>query len=85
VSCFFPLLEIGTNALFVAGGVLTTTAFPCDLDTTSIALTIAPHFTNEVKQDVMNEIVKMKNNDDLVQTYFDTTRPRIGELVSLCH
>ena len=26
----------------------------------------------------MNEILTLKNNDGIIQTYFDVTRPRIG-------
>ena len=64
---------------------MTTADFPYDLDTTSIALTVAPHFTDEIKHNVMDEIVNLKNKDDIVQTYFDITRPRIGQLNVTSH
>jgi HAD superfamily hydrolase (TIGR01509 family) len=57
--------------------------FPCDLDTTSIALTIAPHYTDQMKYTIMDKMLQYKNLDDVVQTYFDPARPRIGQFSTL--
>lgn len=62
----------------LAEPVLTTAWYPCDLDTTSIACTVSDHFSPEVKNDIMNEILTLRSKDGIVQTYFDVTRPRIG-------
>ena len=59
-------------------GILTTSKFPDDMDTTSIACTILDHFTTEVKHDIMDEILSFRNQDGIIQTYFDKSRPRIG-------
>ncbi|KAJ7139011.1 HAD-like protein [Mycena epipterygia] len=64
-----------------SGGVLTTSSFPCDLDTTSIALSISPHFDEATKHSVMDEILTYRNQDGIVATYFDMTRPRIDPVV----
>lgn len=53
--------------------------FPPDLDTTSIAWTVASNADPSIKQQVMDEMLKYVNADGIVQSYFDTTRPRIGE------
>ncbi|TBU29645.1 HAD-like protein [Dichomitus squalens] len=66
---------------FRGHGVLTTAAFPHDLDTTSIACTVLDHFGPQVKDDIMNEILSLRNEDGLVQTYFDKTRPRVDPVV----
>ncbi|KAG8217264.1 HAD-like protein [Butyriboletus roseoflavus] len=63
---------------FKSEPILTTDTFPCDLDTTSVACTVSDHFSPEVKNDIMNEILTFKNMDGIIQTYFDATRPRIG-------
>lgn len=57
---------------------MTTASFPSDLDTTSIACMVSDHFSAEVKNDIMDEILTLKNQDGIIQTYFDVTRPRIG-------
>ncbi|KAJ6474825.1 HAD-like protein [Mycena sanguinolenta] len=64
-------------------GVLTTSSFPCDQDTTSIALSVALHFTAATKQSVMDEILSYRNEDNIVTTYFDRTRPRIDPIVCI--
>ncbi|KAF7347952.1 HAD-like protein [Mycena sanguinolenta] len=63
--------------------VLTTSPFPCDQDTTSIALSVAPHFTAATKQSVMDEILSYRNQDNIVTTHFDRTRPRIDPIVCI--
>ncbi|KAG9309523.1 HAD-like protein [Chiua virens] len=66
---------------FKSGGALTTTSFPCDLDTTSIACSVSDHFLPEVKNEIINEILTFKNKDGIIQTYFDVSRPRIDPIV----
>ena len=58
--------------------MLTTADFPYDLDTTSIGLTVATHVDEATKHSVMDEMLTYKNKDGIIQTYFDRTRPRIG-------
>lgn len=77
------LVDVGRWArlvcFFKGDGVLTTAEFPCDLDTTSIAMTVAgAEVEEEMKNSVMDEMLTYKNKDDIIQTYFDVSRPRIG-------
>ncbi|KAJ6471487.1 HAD-like protein [Mycena sanguinolenta] len=58
---------------FKSEGVLTTSLFPCDHDTTSVALS----------QRVMDEILSYRNQDNIVTTYFDRTCPRIDPVVCI--
>ncbi|KAJ6525426.1 HAD-like protein [Mycena vulgaris] len=66
---------------FKSAGVLTTSSFPFDLDTTSIASTISPHLDQVTKHSIMDEILTYRNKDNIVSTYFDVTRPRIDPVV----
>ncbi|KAJ7321618.1 HAD-like protein [Mycena albidolilacea] len=66
---------------FKDGGVLTTASFPYDQDTSSIALSVAPHFDEATKQSVMDEILTYRNQDKIATTYFDRGRPRIDPIV----
>ena len=58
--------------------MLTTTLFPDDFDTTSIACTVLDHYSERTKNEIMDEMLTLRNRDGIVQTYFDSTRPRIG-------
>ncbi|KAF8120945.1 HAD-like protein [Boletus edulis] len=42
---------------------------------------VSDHFSPEVKNDIMNEILTVKNEDGIIQTYFDIKRPRIDPIV----
>ncbi|KAI0774629.1 hypothetical protein BD413DRAFT_472576 [Trametes elegans] len=67
---------------FRGEGVLTTADFPPDVDTTSIACTVLRHsYPRAVKNDVMDEMLTLRNEDGIVLTYFDTSRPRIDPVV----
>ncbi|RAK81491.1 HAD family hydrolase [Aspergillus fijiensis CBS 313.89] len=57
-----------------------TSTFPNDLDTTSIALSVLP-IHKDVAADVMDEILLLLDNDGIVPTYFDPTRPRVDPVV----
>ena len=73
------MLIVDANFPFtLGGGVLTTADFPCDLDTTSIGLTVSAHVDERTKNSVMDEMLTYRNKDNIMQTYFDRTRPRIG-------
>jgi hypothetical protein len=48
------------------------------MDTTSIGLTVARHLDGAAKNRVMDEMLQYRNQDGLMQVYFDHTRPRIG-------
>ncbi|PPR01294.1 hypothetical protein CVT24_006369 [Panaeolus cyanescens] len=71
----------GQFNFFQNGGVLTTEQFPNDLDTTSIGLTVSDHVDNATKHRVMDEMLKYRNSDGIIQVYFDHTRPRIDPVV----
>ncbi|KAK0185517.1 HAD-like domain-containing protein [Armillaria mellea] len=61
-------------------GQLTTAQFPCDLDTTSLGLTVVRTRVN-VAASIMDEMLNYINEDGIVQTYFDHDRPRIDPVV----
>ncbi|KAM5539704.1 hypothetical protein V8D89_006517 [Ganoderma adspersum] len=66
---------------FVGDGVLTTTSFPDDMDTTSLTCTVLDHFTAEVKDEIMDEMLRYKNRDGIMQVYFTDDRPRFDACV----
>ena len=49
-----------------------------DLDTTAIGLTVSSHVDEATKHQVMDEMLKYRNSDGIIQVYFDHSRPRIG-------
>lgn len=61
--------------------VLTSDTFPCDIDTTSIGLTVTTHVSLDTKMSVMDEMLTYVNEDGIIQTYFDRARPRIDPIV----
>ncbi|KIA75676.1 hypothetical protein HK57_00537 [Aspergillus ustus] len=65
---------------FIGSPTLTTDAFPDDMDTTSLGLSIIPP-SPEIAASVMDEIVTRLNKDGIVPTYFDSTRPRVDPIV----
>ncbi|KAF9464282.1 HAD-like domain-containing protein [Collybia nuda] len=73
--------HVGQFNFFKNGGVLTTESFPNDLDTTSIGLTVADHVDIATKHEVMDEMLRYRNSDGIVQVYFDHSRPRIDPVV----
>ncbi|KAL5484768.1 hypothetical protein ACEPAI_7410 [Sanghuangporus weigelae] len=66
---------------FIDGPVMTTEEFPFDLDTTSIGLTVCTHVDLETKMSVMDEMLAYVNQDGIIQTYFDPSRPRTDPVV----
>ena len=46
---------------------MTTQDFPCDLDTTSIGLTVTDHVDAATKCSVMDEMLKYVNEDGTIQ------------------
>ncbi|KAH9884964.1 Haloacid dehalogenase-like hydrolase-domain-containing protein [Cubamyces lactineus] len=63
---------------FREAGVLTTEEFPPDVDTTSIAYTVTgDRYPAKTKNDTMDEILGLRNEDGIILTYFDHSRPRI--------
>ncbi|KAA1473914.1 HAD-like protein [Dentipellis sp. KUC8613] len=60
--------------------VLTTDDFPYDLDTTSIGLTVTQP-GDETMDSVMNEMLQYRDEDSIIQTYFDHERPRMDPVV----
>lgn len=62
---------------------MTTEEFPFDLDTTSIGLTVCTHVDSETKTSVMDEMLDYVNQDGIIQTYFDPSRPRTGTCLTL--
>ncbi|KAJ8086651.1 hypothetical protein PM082_005474 [Marasmius tenuissimus] len=71
----------GVFNFFRGQGELTTAVFPCDADTTSIGLTCSDHLPASKKHQIMDDILKLRNHDDILQVYFDPTRPRIDPVV----
>ncbi|KAJ6499937.1 Haloacid dehalogenase-like hydrolase-domain-containing protein [Mycena vitilis] len=65
---------------FHGKGTLTTEAFPFDLDTTSLGLTVMKR-DKEVAGSVMDEMLQYKDSDGIVLTYFDHERPRFDPVV----
>ncbi|KAJ7096276.1 Haloacid dehalogenase-like hydrolase-domain-containing protein [Mycena epipterygia] len=65
---------------FSGKGTLTTEAFPFDLDTTSIGLTVMKR-DKEVVSSVMDEMLQYIDSDGIVLTYFDHQRPRFDPVV----
>ncbi|KAJ7770199.1 HAD-like domain-containing protein [Mycena maculata] len=65
---------------FHGKGTLTTEAFPSDLDTTSIGLTVMQR-DKEVANSVMDEMLQYIDSDGIVLTYFDHQRPRFDPVV----
>ncbi|KAJ7462352.1 Haloacid dehalogenase-like hydrolase-domain-containing protein [Mycena galericulata] len=65
---------------FHGKGTLTTEAFPFDLDTTSIGLTVLDR-DKEVINSVMDEMLQYIDSDGIVLTYFDHQRPRFDPVV----
>ncbi|KAK7060596.1 hypothetical protein VNI00_001362 [Paramarasmius palmivorus] len=71
----------GQFNFFRGAGELTTAKFPCDADTTSIGLTIAPHVSPITRNRIMDDILQLRNSDGVIQVYFDSSRPRIDPVV----
>ncbi|KAG7442307.1 HAD-like protein [Guyanagaster necrorhizus] len=65
---------------FFRGNQLTTAKFPCDLDTTSLGLTVI-RARVKVAASIMDEMLNYINEDGIIQTYFDHDRPRIDPVV----
>ena len=53
------------------------------MDTTSLTCTVLDHFTAEVKDEIMDEMLRYKNRDGIMQVYFSDDRPRFGEHTSI--
>ncbi|TBU42974.1 HAD-like domain-containing protein [Dichomitus squalens] len=81
------LANIGTPsklANFWRGRTINTTVtFPHDLNTTSIACTALGVFPQQMKDDIVDEILSIKTSEGLAPTYFDSTRPRIDPVVNI--
>ncbi|TRM56685.1 hypothetical protein BD626DRAFT_517959, partial [Schizophyllum amplum] len=71
----------GPFNFFRGGGQFTTRNFPFDADTSSIGLTIAEGITEETKHRVMDEMLRLRNTDGILQVYFDPSRPRVDPIV----
>src|SRR5579862_8811959 len=56
-------------------------SFPCDLDTTALALTVCNRDDDDTANSVMDEMLEYINSDGIVQAYFDHTRPRTDPVV----
>lgn len=67
------------------GGILTTADYPDDADTTALACMVSDHLSRDVKNDIMDEILTLRNKDGIIQTYFDVTRPRFGTFFRKYH
>ncbi|KAI0029981.1 Haloacid dehalogenase-like hydrolase-domain-containing protein [Vararia minispora EC-137] len=54
--------------------------FPCDLDTTSIGMTVT-NPQSDALEHVLNEMLQYRDEEDIVMTYFDWERPRTDPVV----
>ncbi|KIJ34139.1 hypothetical protein M422DRAFT_182450, partial [Sphaerobolus stellatus SS14] len=73
----------GSWNFFQGRGILTTKEYPDDLDTTALALTIAPDISEKTRHRVMDEMLQYRNKDRIIQTYFDHSRRRIDPIVCI--
>ncbi|KAK0461065.1 Haloacid dehalogenase-like hydrolase-domain-containing protein [Desarmillaria tabescens] len=65
---------------FQGKGQLTTKDFPCDLDTTSLGLTVLKH-DRELIESIIDETLNYMDSDGIIQTYYDHSRPRFDPIV----
>ncbi|KAI0083056.1 Haloacid dehalogenase-like hydrolase-domain-containing protein [Irpex rosettiformis] len=72
--------KIGKWNFFREKPTLTTSVFPFDFDTTSLALTIVDHDYGLVNA-VMDEMLQFRDEDGIIQTYFDHKRQRTDPVV----
>ncbi|KAJ1335470.1 putative hydrolase of the HAD superfamily [Microdochium nivale] len=56
---------------------LTTSVYPDDLDTTSLALRNIDGYSPDVKNSILDEVLGYMNDDGLFRVYLDRTRPRV--------
>ncbi|EQK97641.1 HAD-like protein [Ophiocordyceps sinensis CO18] len=63
--------------------VLTTESFPDDLDTTSLAFLNLEHDEATVRA-TMDDMLACCDQDGIVMTYFDKSRPRVDPVVAAC-
>jgi hypothetical protein len=56
-------------------GQLTTENYPCDLETTLIAYTVLPGIDSSVAHRVMDEMLKYRNRDGIVEVSCDLRPP----------
>ena len=52
---------------FQGAGVLTTPDYPCDTDTTSIALTILDYADDKTTHSIMDEMLEYRDNEGVIQ------------------
>ncbi|WP_394830098.1 HAD-IA family hydrolase [Pendulispora rubella] len=55
--------------------------FPCDVDTTSVGLTVSERIAPSIKDGVMDEILRLRSSDRIVPVYFDRRRSRLDPVV----
>ncbi|RDW78943.1 uncharacterized protein DSM5745_05795 [Aspergillus mulundensis] len=65
---------------FIGQSLLTTTAYPDDFDTTCAALTVLKP-DRQTACSVLDELASHVNDDGIILTYFDRSRPRIDPVV----
>ncbi|EPQ50630.1 hypothetical protein GLOTRDRAFT_50143 [Gloeophyllum trabeum ATCC 11539] len=68
---------------FQGDGMLTTKFFPCDVDTTSIYMTVADDYDIAIAHSVLDEMLTYRNSNGIIQVYFDHDRPRTDPVVCL--
>ncbi|KAL5530994.1 hypothetical protein ACEPAG_3870 [Sanghuangporus baumii] len=66
---------------FRGKGQLTSENYPCDLDSTSLAWTTLPNIDKKAVESVMDEMLKYRNSDGIIEVYFDPSRPRLDPVV----
>ncbi|KAF9468730.1 hypothetical protein BDZ94DRAFT_1294279 [Collybia nuda] len=68
---------------FKKGGELTTAIFPCDLDTTSVGLRVFGPQDSQTLEAIMNQMLEHRDENGIVQVYFDKSRQRTDPVVCL--
>ncbi|KAF8874944.1 Haloacid dehalogenase-like hydrolase-domain-containing protein, partial [Infundibulicybe gibba] len=77
-----PINIVGQTNFFVNAATMTTDTLPNDLDTTSIGLLSSCAVSDSAAaHKVMDEMLQFKNEDGILQVYFDSKRPRIDPIV----
>ncbi|KIJ30360.1 hypothetical protein M422DRAFT_81590, partial [Sphaerobolus stellatus SS14] len=54
-----------------------------DLETTSLGLTIAPEISREQCDHILDDMLTYRNQDGILQLYYDRTRPRIDAVCAV--
>lgn len=71
----------GLFNFFRGQGQLTTIEYPYDSDTSAIGVLVATHLSLSSKHRILDDILRLRNADGIVQLYFDPSRPRVDPVI----